>query len=120
MSQLFDLEIEFTESFYRKTNPSNYSEALTETMQYMGNLIVEGLKDEAPVRTGRLRDGHYSIVEGNDILIGNDVEYAKYVIYGTSRQAPNNYPSRVLSKMGVFSEMSKSRFEESLITRGVL
>lgn len=117
---MFEVEIEFTDSFHNKTNTEHYMDALQEALEYMGNEFLNALKDEAPVRTGRLRDGHYMNVSKDTVSIGNNVEYASYVIYGTSRQAPNNYPSRVASRMGVFVESSMSVFESSLITRGVL
>lgn len=117
---MFEFEVDFTDSFYKKTNPQNYIDALQDTLGYMGDLFVQGLKDEAPVRTGRLRDGHYSMIMSNQVLIGNNVPYAKYVIYGTSRQAPNNYPARVANRAGFFVSQSGSVFESSLIMKGVL
>ena len=116
---MFDIKIEYTDSFYLKTDPTIYKEGLRDVIKYVAEDIVKSLKTEAPVRTGRLRDGHYSRLENLNAYIGNNVPYAKYVIYGTSRMAPNNYPSRVLNHIGI-SDKSASLFEESLIMRGVL
>ena len=116
---MFSIEIEFKESFYTKTTTTFYEDALKEGIEYATNAFVDACKDEAPVRTGRLSKGHYARMDGLTGVVGNDVEYAPYVIYGTSRQAPNNYPSRVASRMNVGDKVV-SLFEQSLITRGIL
>ena len=115
---MLDINIEFTNSFYNKTNPENIRSALEDTIQFATDKIVEECKNEAPVRTGNLRDGHYSRLDNLRGYLCNDVEYAPYVIYGTSRQAPNNYPQRVMNRIGMIGY--QSRFHDSLITRGVL
>ena len=116
---MIEIKIDYNDSFYKKTNPNTYIQAISETIEFVTSQFVEGCKDEAPVRTGQLRDGHYSKVNGLEGYVCNNVEYAKYVIYGTSRQAPNNYPARVAKKMNI-GETSRSLFEQSLITQGVL
>lgn len=116
---MFDVKINFNSSFYKKTDASLYQDALKESIEYMTNAFVDECKKEAPVRTGRLRDGHYSRVQGLTGIIGNNVDYAPYVIFGTSRQAPNNYPSRVASRMGLMGQY-QSIFQQSLITKGIL
>lgn len=116
---MWEVEVNYLDSFYLKTSPDVYLEAMKDAIQFMGDDIVDALKSEAPVRTGRLREGHYSINNGLSLIISNDVEYAKYVIYGTSRQPANDYPSRVMARMNV-GEKCVSRFEDSLIMRGVL
>lgn len=45
----------------------------------------------APVDTGRLRSSLTYITEDNAAIVGTDVEYAKKMEYGGSRQAPNGY-----------------------------
>lgn len=113
-----ELEITFTDSFYRKTNPETYKEALRDSLTYLGETAVNAMKSEAPVRTGRLRDGHYLTVQDLSVSIGNNVEYAPYVIYGTRYQSANNYPMRVMSSLNMGGQI-QSRFSESLITQGV-
>ena len=39
-------------------------------------------KDDCPVDTGRLRNSISHAVEGDDVYIGTNVEYAPYVEYG--------------------------------------
>ena len=89
-----DIKVDFTESFNRKLNSMSYVEACSDTIQQVTQELLTEVKNECPVRTGNLRDGHFTsttILQGN---IHNTVEYAPYVIYGTSRQSPNNYPQR--------------------------
>ena len=87
-------------------------------LEYTTSVLLDAVRDEAPVRTGNLRDGHYMTSNKLTYMIGNNVEYAPFVIYGTSRQAPNNYPARAINRMNV-SETVSSLFNQSLITRGV-
>jgi hypothetical protein len=51
----------------------------------------EGLRtanSRTPVVTGHLRDGNQAEVSGLTLHFHNDVDYAGYVNYGTSRQSP--------------------------------
>lgn len=114
---MITLEVKFTDSYNRKTNPSLYEDSLRDVIEFFTNELVDACKDEAPVRTGNLRDGHYPIVNDLTGSVGNDVEYAPYVIFGTSRQAPNNYPQRVVNK--VDPSKTASILQQSLIMRGV-
>ena len=116
---MFSVRIEFTSSYYTKMDASIYQDSMTEVIEYTANKINDAIKEEAPVRTGNLRDGHIVRVNGLSASILNDVPYAPFVIYGTSRQAPNNYPQRAINHMNLTGE-ARSRFSESLITKGVL
>lgn len=50
-------------------------------------LVAEGYaKKLTPVDTGRLRNSITHEVDGNDVYIGSNVEYAPYVELGTSKQ----------------------------------
>lgn len=116
---MFEVTVEFTDSYYTKLNPETYVDSAKECMKYMADILNDEIKDEAPVRTGRLREGHY-VREDNGLsyFLCNNVEYAPYVIYGTSRQAPNDYPTRVMNRVNV--DRVESLFSSSLITKGVL
>lgn len=116
---MMEIDIEFTESFYNKFgNPTYVEECISETIEFTVEKIVEACKEECPVRTGTLRDGHYHRLDNLSAYVGNNVEYAPYVIYGTSKQSANNYPQRAINRMG--SSTMSSRFHDSLITRGVI
>ena len=114
-----DIKVEFTDSFYKKLNSMNMVEACSDTINEITDELVEECKAECPVRTGNLRDGHFSsktILQGN---VHNHVHYAPYVIYGTSRQSPNNYPQRAKNKVAT-SDKIHSKLEEHLRERGIL
>ena len=95
----FQVNVEYSDSYYQKLNPSNYTKAEEETIRAITMEAEQGCVNEAPVDTGLLRDSHYSEIEGLEGKVMNDVYYAPYVIYGTSRQSANNYPQRVLNEM---------------------
>ena len=52
-----------------------------------GDAALEIENDPRHVDTGRLRGSITSIVEGDDVYIGTNVEYAKYVHEGTGKYA---------------------------------
>ena len=116
---MFDVKIEYSDSFKRKTSKDAYEKAIMESLDFVGDALLKECKNESPVRTGRLRDGHYIEREGFGIYLCNNVEYAPYVIYGTSRQSPNNYPQRVVNRLNVNKDVT-SRFRESLMTQNIL
>ena len=114
---MIDIKIDFTDSFNKKTNPQNYEESLKESIEYVTNIFVEECSREAPKRTGRLSKGHYYRMDGLSGHVGNIMYYAPYVIFGTSRQPANDYPSRVANQLNI-GELVSSRFADSLIMRG--
>ena len=108
--------VEYGDRYYRIIDTSNYIKAEEECIKNITLEAEEGCINEAPVDTGLLRDSHYSENEGLSGRVMNDVEYAVYVIYGTSRQSANNYPQRVVNELsGSYSE----RFIEALNNMGV-
>ena len=114
-----DIKIDFTESYRKKMNSMSYVEACSDAIHEVTEELLQEVKNEAPVRTGKLRDGHFSsttILQGN---IHNHVEYAPYVIYGTSRQSPNNYPQRALNKV-MANDKIVSVLNSNLRSRGLL
>ncbi|HEY7506032.1 MAG TPA: HK97-gp10 family putative phage morphogenesis protein [Nitrososphaera sp.] len=61
-------------------------EITEETLQQVGRATLELVKSRTPVRTGRLISNHRMQVTGtNSLRMWNDVEYAAYVEFGTSR-----------------------------------
>ena len=108
--------VEYGDRYYRIIDTSNYIKAEEECIKNITLEAEEGCTNEAPVDTGLLRDSHYSEIDGLEGRVMNDVEYSAYVIYGTSRQSPNNYPQRVLNDLsGKYNEI----FLEALRNNGV-
>ena len=53
-------------------------------------------KTECPVDTGNLMNSIASEIGEDEGLVKTDVEYAPYVIYGTSKMEANNFPERAM------------------------
>lgn len=83
----------------REDNSEQIAEALSKAMasalEEVGLLAERYAKKECPVYTGRLRNSitHTLDMHGasGDVYIGTNVEYAKPVEMGTSRQKPHPY-----------------------------
>lgn len=56
-------------------------------------------KIECPVDTGDLMRSITSKLQGKDGIVKTEIEYAKYVIYGTYKQKPNNFPARAVNQI---------------------
>ena len=56
-------------------------------LKKIGMRAVTYAKRLCPVDTGRLRNSITSYVSGDDVFIGSNVEYAKYVECGTGQQS---------------------------------
>lgn len=68
-----------------------FEEATERALEKIG-LKAEGYaKKLAPVDTSRLRNSITHEVDGNDVYIGSNVEYAPFVELGTSKQKARPY-----------------------------
>ena len=114
-----DIKVDIAESFNRKIDTTNLLEACSETVQTVTRELEQACRDECPVRTGNLRDGHFTSTTALQGNVHNHVHYAKYVIYGTSRQAPNNYPQRAKNRVADSGKIA-SILQENLQKRGIL
>lgn len=63
-----------------------FKEATARALEKIGLTAERYAKKLAPVDTGRLRKSITHAVDGNDVYIGSNVEYAPYVELGTSKQ----------------------------------
>lgn len=81
---------------------------------------VEGpAKRNTPIDTGRLRNSEATVIEGEQVITGTNVEYAPFVEFGTSRQSAQPYlrPAWDEGKSKVVSHMEN---EAEKKIRGVL
>lgn len=111
------LDIIINSSYNNKVNPDNYAKAIQDTLSESTERIMEEFQKECPVRTGNLRDSHSFEIGEMSSSIHNSAEYAGYVIYGTSRMSPNNYPRRALNTIvsqGVIKQILNSKIHENL------
>lgn len=92
--------VEFTPSFYKKTDPERANKAARKAVDECLIRLEVDLKKEVPVRTGYLRDSHATQLKpGTSKIIGevyNHAKYWRYVHFGTSKQAPNQWITRSL------------------------
>ena len=96
---MYKCEVLYKESLKRKLDP-DLMEKVASNVIRKGTLEAEKrLKNECPVRTGELKRGHSSNIQKLEGTVSNNIEYARFVIHGTSKQSPNNYPARVVKSM---------------------
>ena len=110
----FDFTIEFLPGFYTKTDPNIYHYLLTETMNDSGEHLLELIKEEAPVRTGRLRDGHELQIHGDWINITNEAYYWKYVV-----MRGNDYIDRGLLRF-IAENILEEKLMEKMFKNGLI
>ncbi len=84
-------------------NLENFRKSLPDKVDKMLQMAVHELeaeiKETAPVRTGRYRAGWVSTKLGKlKYMISNNVEYAKYLIYGTSRMPIKHNVRAIIEK----------------------
>lgn len=115
------VEITFGDSYAKKMDPSIYVNAIQDTVSEVAQETMTECQSECPVRTGNLRDSHAVENDEFSASITNSAEYWVYVVYGTSRMASNNYPSRAWNTMisqNRISEIFKSKLNENGIDIG--
>ena len=96
---MYKCEVLYKESLKRKLEPELMEKIASEVIR-KGTLEAEKrCKAECPVRTGKLKGGHKHNIQKLESTVSNNVEYAPYVIHGTHKQSPNNYPARVVKTM---------------------
>lgn len=105
---------EFTPAYYNKINDYIYPQIINQILEESGTELLEYIKDEAPVRTGRLRDGH-ELQKGHGwINITNEAYYWKYVIW-----LGNDYLSRGLLNF-INAQIVSEKTSETLAMAGLL
>lgn len=93
------VDITFNDSYTKKMDTSLYLNAIRDTVSEVAQETMLECQSECPVRTGNLRDNHAVESDEFSATITNSAEYWVYVVYGTSRMASNNYPSRAWNNM---------------------
>ena len=110
----WNITIELQPSYYTKINNYIYPQIINEVIGESGEELLDFIKDEAPVRTGRLRDGH-EIHKGNGwINITNEAYYWKYVV-----MLGNDYIDRGLLQF-INSQIVEQTTNRKLYTEGIL
>ncbi|MBQ6220029.1 MAG: HK97 gp10 family phage protein [Methanobrevibacter sp.] len=113
-----NVSLTFNDSFYKKLDTNSITEAITDTVNDVTEAAVSECQSECPVRTGNLRDSHYTEIDDYTGSILNTAEYWIYVVYGTYKMSANNYPSRAWNNM-LSQNTIGNLFHENLIKHGV-
>lgn len=66
----------------------------------IGEAAVGHAKEDTPVDTGRLRNSEDYAVEGNDVYIGTNVEYAPYIEFGHGNYSGVHFLKNAASNHG--------------------
>ena len=108
MADRINITFEIQPSFYMKTDPQSFQELIEITLDESAEELLQAIKDECPVRTGNLRDGHYIQKGNNWINIKNDVYYWRYVVF-----RGNDYLNRGLLQF-IESQIIEEKFLEKM------
>lgn len=106
--------VELTSAYYTKINNYIYPQIINNVLAESGEDLLEYVKDEAPVKTGRLRDGHELQKGYGWINITNEAYYWKYVIW-----RGNDYISRGLLNF-INAQIISEKTSETLSTAGII
>jgi HK97 gp10 family phage protein len=71
---------------FSKDVKSAYEQARERSLEIIGLTAEKYAKEITPVDTGRLRNSITHKVDGKEVYIGTNVEYAPHVEYGTIKQ----------------------------------
>lgn len=110
----FNITVEFTPSFYTKINNYIYPQIINKVLEESGEELLEYIKEEAPVRTGRLRDGHSIQKKYGYINITNEAYYWKYVV-----MRGNDYISRGLLQF-INRQIIEEKTQQQMAQAGLL
>ena len=94
------IKFKFDLSSLRKTLLARSEPEYVQNLIAIASLAVAELVAETPVDTGRAAAGWTYRLEGDTVVIENDVAYVKFLNAGTSEQAPSFYIESVLLKYG--------------------
>ena len=76
---------------FSKDVKSAYEQARERSLEIIG-LTAEGYaKKTVPTQHGRLKNSITHAVDGKDVIIGTNVEYAPYLEFGTTRMKPRPF-----------------------------
>lgn len=88
------IEASFKEALYQIKKEADAALTVVATK------IVQELRDETPVDTGRARDGWTQEESHDGVVISNDVPYIESLNNGHSKQAPSFFVEKTLLRHG--------------------
>lgn len=96
---MMNMEVKINPQFYKKLDKSLVKESMEETIKKTTDEANIRCKTTCPYDTGELSRAHKTEITGEEGLVRNDIEYAPYVIHGTSRMNARNYPQQVINEL---------------------
>ena len=112
------VDIDFKSSFKKKTNHAAVKKAESIAIKKTTLKAENGCKHQCPVDTGALMRGHSHHITQEEGQVRNRMNYAVYVIHGTSKMKANNYPARVMNELSS-QKYASNIFKQELKRQGV-
>jgi len=75
------------------------AEASGRALEASSEPLLEQMREECPVDTGRLRDSLRVEMDGEGAYVGSDLDYAIHVEEGSRRTPPNAFMRRALASL---------------------
>lgn len=113
-----EMDVEFKTSFYKKTDSKIVKSCIEETIKELTENAEKQCREICPVDTGLMRDSHSTKTTGLTGQVKNSTDYWFYVVYGTSRQSPQNYPEEVVGNL-ISDNTAGNIFKKKLKEKGV-
>ena len=116
---MINLDVKVNPSFYKKVSKAIIDQCVANTVRNTTLEAEKRCKQKAPFKTGALRRGHTSEISPEEGLVKNTMNYAVYVVHGTSKMEARNYPLAVANELHSENYMSNS-IKKELKKKGVI
>lgn len=127
---MINIDVKLNPSFYKKIAHNIIKEAESQTIKKTTLEAENRCKKKSPgpgnqlpgttyKASGNLRRGHSSEIHETEGLVKNNMNYAVYVVHGTSKMPARNYPQQVANELASEQYMSNTLMNE-LKKKGVL
>lgn len=77
----------------------NIDDDILTQLKENGEELLSLIQQEAPVKTGALRDSFRVDADKKDVAVLTDSSYASEVIFGTRTKSGNNFPQRAIERL---------------------
>ena len=105
---MIDISVKINPDFYKKTSKEIVSQCVANTIRNTTLEAEKRCKEKAPYQTGALKRGHSSEISSEEGKVRNSMNYAVYVVHGTSKMEARNYPLQVANELSSEKYMSNS------------
>ena len=116
---MIQVSVKLSDGFLKKTDESLFKQCIEDVISNVTLEAESRCRIKSPYATGNLRRCHSSDIHSMEGRVTNSAEYATYVIHGTSRMSPRNYPLEVCNELHSERYISKHA-SDSFAKRGLL